>query len=33
MEASRSEEGTGLGLAVTNRLVEMMGGKLTVKSE
>ncbi|MCM1387014.1 MAG: ATP-binding protein [Bacillus sp. (in: Bacteria)] len=33
MEASRSEEGTGLGLAVTNRLVEMMGGKLTVKSK
>lgn len=33
MEASRTEEGTGLGLAVTNRLVEMMGGKLSVKSE
>lgn len=33
MEASRSEEGTGLGLAVTNRLVEMMGGKLVVKSK
>lgn len=33
MEASRSEEGSGLGLAVTNKLVEMMGGKLCVKSE
>ncbi|MBD5456963.1 MAG: response regulator [Lachnospiraceae bacterium] len=33
MEASRNEEGTGLGLAVTNRLVGMMGGKLEVKSE
>lgn len=33
MEASRSEEGTGLGLAVTNRLVELMGGQLTVKSK
>lgn len=33
MEASRSEEGTGLGLAVTNRLVEMMGGELKVTSE
>lgn len=33
MEASRNEEGTGLGLAVTNQLVSMMGGKLEVKSE
>ena len=33
MEASRTEAGTGLGLAVTNRLVEMMGGKLEAKSE
>lgn len=33
MEASRSEDGSGLGLAVTNKLVEMMGGKLQVKSE
>ncbi|MBQ6806622.1 MAG: response regulator [Lachnospiraceae bacterium] len=33
MEASRAEAGTGLGLAVTNRLVEMMGGKLEAKSE
>ena len=33
MEASRKEEGTGLGLAVTHQLVGMMGGKLEVKSE
>lgn len=33
MEASRNEEGTGLGLAVTHQLVGMMGGKLEVKSE
>ncbi len=33
MEASRAEDGTGLGLAVTNRLVEMMGGRLSVESE
>jgi len=33
MEASRNEEGTGLGLAVTNQLVSMMGGKLDVKSQ
>lgn len=33
MEASRSEDGSGLGLAVTSKLVEMMGGKLKVKSE
>ncbi len=33
MEAGRSEEGTGLGLAVTHQLVDMMGGKLEVKSE
>ncbi|MCM1144784.1 MAG: ATP-binding protein, partial [Lachnoclostridium sp.] len=32
MEASRTEEGSGLGLAVTNRLVEMMGGTLRVDS-
>ncbi len=32
MEASRTEEGTGLGLAVSNRLVEMMGGQLHVES-
>lgn len=33
MEASRTEDGSGLGLAVTSKLVEMMGGKLCVKSE
>ncbi len=33
MEASSTETGTGLGLAVSNRLVEMMGGKLSVQSE
>lgn len=33
MEASRNEEGTGLGLAVTYQLVNMMGGKLEAKSE
>lgn len=33
MKASRNEEGTGLGLAVTHQLVGMMGGKLEVKSE
>lgn len=32
MEASRTEGGSGLGLAVTNRLVEMMGGTLRVES-
>lgn len=33
MEAGSAEEGTGLGLAVSNRLVELMGGKLSVQSE
>jgi signal transduction histidine kinase/DNA-binding NarL/FixJ family response regulator/HPt (histidine-containing phosphotransfer) domain-containing protein len=31
--ANRKIEGTGLGLEITRRLVEMMGGSITVKSE
>ncbi|OKH40593.1 serine/threonine protein kinase [[Phormidium ambiguum] IAM M-71] len=31
-ENSRKTEGTGLGLAISGQLVEMMGGKLQVKS-
>ncbi|MCM1175689.1 MAG: ATP-binding protein [Blautia sp.] len=33
METGGKEEGGGIGLAVTNRLVGMMGGQLEVKSE
>ncbi|MDR0221567.1 MAG: response regulator, partial [Lachnospiraceae bacterium] len=33
LEANRETEGTGLGMNITKRLVEMMGGKLTVASE
>jgi PAS domain S-box-containing protein len=32
-KANRKIEGTGLGLSITKRLVEMMGGKILVKSE
>jgi signal transduction histidine kinase/DNA-binding NarL/FixJ family response regulator len=31
-ESSRKPEGTGLGLAISGQLVEMMGGKIQVKS-
>ncbi|MDR1803392.1 MAG: response regulator [Treponema sp.] len=33
MEASRTTEGTGLGMAITQNLVQMMNGEITVESE
>ncbi|MDR1059758.1 MAG: response regulator [Clostridiales bacterium] len=32
-EANRSTEGTGLGMSITRSLVQMMGGRIDVKSE
>jgi len=33
IEANRQNEGTGLGLSITRRLIEMMDGRIEVKSE
>ncbi len=33
LPASRSEEGTGLGMVIANGLVELMGGTISVKSQ
>ena len=33
MEANRTTEGTGLGMSITQRLIEMMSGSISVESE
>ncbi len=33
LEANRTVEGTGLGISITNHLVQMMNGKISVESE
>jgi len=33
LEANRATEGTGLGMSITNNLISLMGGEITVESE
>ena len=33
IDSSRSEPGTGLGLSISNHIIDLHGGKITVKSE